>query len=198
MSAGTTWPRRNLVETRFGRVNGASTAGAQGPMQFLPSTFAAYGNGGDIHVRATLSWPPGATWLPTVLSVTPDHALYRYNHPITTCAPSATTRAVLAADRAAFAYYYEWEVYCKTTAGDVLLPVGYAETAPVSPPNTLPPIRSSRCQSSPSSSRSVAQFDDHPRGTRVECLVRADLCPARRRGTPGGSQRTMLGTPGLV
>ena len=40
--------------------------------------------------------------------------------------------AVLAADPTAFGGYYHWDVYCKTTAGDVLLPVGYAETAPVS------------------------------------------------------------------
>jgi membrane-bound lytic murein transglycosylase B len=39
----------NLVETRFGRIVGPSTAGAQGPMQFLPATFAEYGEGGDIH-----------------------------------------------------------------------------------------------------------------------------------------------------
>ena len=28
----------NLIETGFGRIAGVSTAGAQGPMQFLPST----------------------------------------------------------------------------------------------------------------------------------------------------------------
>jgi len=33
----------------FGSIQGDSTAGAQGPMQFLPSTFDAYGNGGDIY-----------------------------------------------------------------------------------------------------------------------------------------------------
>ena len=39
----------HLIETRLGSISGTSTAGAQGPMQFLPSTFAAYGDGGDIH-----------------------------------------------------------------------------------------------------------------------------------------------------
>ena len=38
----------NLVETGLGRIVGVSDAGAQGPMQFLPSTFAEYGDGGDI------------------------------------------------------------------------------------------------------------------------------------------------------
>jgi membrane-bound lytic murein transglycosylase B len=38
----------NLIESRFGSIVGVSTAGAQGPMQFLPSTFAIYGQAGDI------------------------------------------------------------------------------------------------------------------------------------------------------
>jgi soluble lytic murein transglycosylase-like protein len=39
----------NLVETKFGRVISNSVAGAQGPMQFIPTTWAVYGHGGDIH-----------------------------------------------------------------------------------------------------------------------------------------------------
>ena len=39
----------NLVETKFGRVKSDSVAGAQGPMQFIPSTWRIYGAGGDIH-----------------------------------------------------------------------------------------------------------------------------------------------------
>ena len=38
----------HLVETRMGRIKGDSSAGAQGPMQFIPSTWAIYGRGGDI------------------------------------------------------------------------------------------------------------------------------------------------------
>ena len=38
----------NHVETKFGRVKSDSVAGAQGPMQFIPSTWEIYGNGGDI------------------------------------------------------------------------------------------------------------------------------------------------------
>jgi membrane-bound lytic murein transglycosylase B len=37
------------VESKFGRVKNDSVAGAQGPMQFLPSTWDIYGGGGDIH-----------------------------------------------------------------------------------------------------------------------------------------------------
>jgi membrane-bound lytic murein transglycosylase B len=39
----------NLVESGFGRVRNASVSGAQGPMQFLPATWRAYGLGGDVH-----------------------------------------------------------------------------------------------------------------------------------------------------
>src|SRR5207302_3888875 len=35
----------HLVETRMGRIRGLSSAGAQGPMQFMPATWAAYGTG---------------------------------------------------------------------------------------------------------------------------------------------------------
>src|SRR5262249_10113281 len=38
----------NLVETSMGRVIGLSTAGAQGPMQFMPGTWTRYGLGGDV------------------------------------------------------------------------------------------------------------------------------------------------------
>jgi membrane-bound lytic murein transglycosylase B len=39
----------HLVETKFSRVKSDSVAGAKGPMQFIPSTWAIYGHGGDIH-----------------------------------------------------------------------------------------------------------------------------------------------------
>ena len=35
----------NLVETLFGRIRSHSVAGAQGPMQFMPATWRAYGRG---------------------------------------------------------------------------------------------------------------------------------------------------------
>src|SRR3977135_1036146 len=35
----------NLSETNMGRIQGLSSAGAQGPMQFMPATWASYGRG---------------------------------------------------------------------------------------------------------------------------------------------------------
>jgi len=39
----------NSVESAFDKLRNASTAGAQGPMQFIPATWRAYGLGGDVH-----------------------------------------------------------------------------------------------------------------------------------------------------
>jgi hypothetical protein len=39
----------NFVESAFGKLRSASAAGAQGPMQFMPSSWRTYGLGGDVH-----------------------------------------------------------------------------------------------------------------------------------------------------
>ena len=39
----------NYIESDFGRVPGTSSAGALGPMQFMPATWSEYGEGGDIN-----------------------------------------------------------------------------------------------------------------------------------------------------
>jgi soluble lytic murein transglycosylase-like protein len=39
----------NYVESAFNKLRNSSTAGAQGPMQFIPSTWRRYGLGGNVH-----------------------------------------------------------------------------------------------------------------------------------------------------
>src|SRR5262245_33874158 len=39
----------NYLESAYNKLRNASSAGAQGPMQFLPATWRVYGLGGDIH-----------------------------------------------------------------------------------------------------------------------------------------------------
>ena len=121
----------NLIETRFGRINGVSTAGAQGPMQFMPSTFAAYGDGGDIHSPHDSILAAGRMLAANGFAAERDHAIYRYNNANAYVQAVNDYAAVLAADPAAFPSYYRWEVYYPTAVGDVLLPIGYVEMSPI-------------------------------------------------------------------
>jgi membrane-bound lytic murein transglycosylase B len=121
----------NLIETRFGSIVGVSTAGAQGPMQFLPSTFAAYGEGGDIHSPRDSIMAAGRYLAANGFGNDRDPAIYRYNNAGEYVQAVNQYAAVLAADPAAFVGYYRWDVYYYTTAGDVLLPIGYAATSPI-------------------------------------------------------------------
>jgi membrane-bound lytic murein transglycosylase B len=121
----------NLIETRFGSINGVSTAGAQGPMQFLPTTFAAYAEGGDIHSPHDSIMAAGRYLAANGFADNHDHAIFRYNNANEYVQAVDDYAAVLAADPAAFAGYYRWDVYYYTTAGDVLLPIGYLAASPI-------------------------------------------------------------------
>lgn len=121
----------NLVETRFGSIVGASTAGAQGPMQFLPSTFAGYGQGGDIRSPHDSILAAGRYLAANGFATDRDHAIYGYNHANQYVRAVDDYAALIAADPATFGAFYRWDVYCLTTAGDVLLPIGYDASSPI-------------------------------------------------------------------
>ncbi len=121
----------NLIESRFGRVVGLSSAGAHGPMQFMPSTFAAYGNGGDILSPRDSIMAASRMLAANGFAQNPDSALFRYNNSDHYVQAVKDYAAVFATDPSAFGGYYRWDVYYSTTAGDVLLPVGYVATSPI-------------------------------------------------------------------
>ncbi|HEX2042851.1 MAG TPA: lytic transglycosylase domain-containing protein [Acidimicrobiales bacterium] len=111
----------HLVETRMGRIRGDSSAGAKGPMQFLPSTWAIYGRGGDINsthdsilAAARLLRARGA---PGNMAA----ALYAYN-PSQRYVRAVTAYAgVIAANERTYLAYHGWQVFY----GDTLLPEGW-------------------------------------------------------------------------
>ena len=61
----------------------------------------------------------------------PDRALFRYNNSDLYVRAVKDYAAVFATDPSTFGRYYRWDVYYSTTAGDVLLPVGYVATSPI-------------------------------------------------------------------
>ena len=119
----------NLIETHFGRIAGVSTAGAQGPMQFLPETFAAYGRGGDVNAPRDAIMAAGRFLAASGFANDRDRAVYGYNHAWEYVRAVSDYAAVIGGDPVTFGGYYRWDVYYKTTAGDVLLPIGYAENS---------------------------------------------------------------------
>lgn len=117
----------NLIETRFGSIAGVSMDGAQGPMQFMPQTWAAYGNG-DVNSPRDAIMSAGNYLAASGFAANPDRAIYAYNNANEYVRAVKDYAAILADDPGAFAGYYRWEVYYNTTAGDVLLPLGYAQS----------------------------------------------------------------------
>ena len=114
----------HLVETRMGRIRGTSVAGAQGPMQFMPATWARYGEG-DINsdrdaIRAAARYLK-ANGAPGNMA----GALFRYNQSQRYVRAVTAYAEVMRTDPDAYRGYYGWQVYYLTTYGDVLLPVGY-------------------------------------------------------------------------
>ncbi|MPZ73871.1 MAG: transglycosylase SLT domain-containing protein [Nitriliruptorales bacterium] len=114
----------HLVETRMGRIRGRSSAGARGPMQFMPATWAAYG-AGDINDNGDAIMA-AARYLAAHGAPRDMHrALWNYNHSDRYVEAVSAYAAVMRDDERAFRGYYHWQVYYMTADGDVQLPVGY-------------------------------------------------------------------------
>jgi len=114
----------HLVETRMGRIRGLSSAGAQGPMQFMPATWAGYGTG-DINSDHD-SILAAARYLKAAGAPgNMQKALFAYNHSQAYVNALALYAEVMKADPAEYRGYHGWQVYYPTQDGPVLLAVGW-------------------------------------------------------------------------
>jgi membrane-bound lytic murein transglycosylase B len=120
----------HLQETRMGRIVGVSSAGAVGPMQFLPTTWAECCTGDPMVASDAILG--AATYL--VQGGAPDDmaaALYHYN-PNEGYVAVVTGYAENMRDAPAlYRGYHAFQVFSSTTAGTVRMPVGYAQSQPV-------------------------------------------------------------------
>ena len=107
----------NFVESAFGRLRSPSWAGALGPMQFLPSTWRAYGLGGNVHDPRDAIL--GAANYLRASGAPRDYrrALYAYNPSSSYVEAVVRYAERMRRDRRAFYAYYSWQVFVRTPSG---------------------------------------------------------------------------------
>jgi membrane-bound lytic murein transglycosylase B len=115
----------HLIESRLGRIKGPSSAGAQGPMQFEPSTWAEYGQGTNIDDDHDAILAAGRFLAAHGAPANMGRALLAYNNDSRYVRAVTDYANVLLAAPAAFDGYYQWQVEFQTATGTYVLPVGY-------------------------------------------------------------------------
>lgn len=110
----------HLVETRMGRIKGDSTAGAQGPMQFIPTTWDIYGQGGDVTSNRDSIYAAARLLRATGAPSNMARALRAYNNSARYVRAVTSYAEQIVADERAYLGYHAWQVYY----GARLLPEG--------------------------------------------------------------------------
>jgi hypothetical protein len=125
----------NLVETAMGRIVGLSVAGAQGPMQFMPPTWEAYGMGGDVwNTRDAIMGAANYLAANGANRGTMDglrSALYHYNHSNHYVEGVIFYAQVMRSDPRSYLALHQWPVAYLTAHGDIILPTGYEQHEPI-------------------------------------------------------------------
>ncbi len=120
----------NLVETATGRIRGTSVAGAQGPMQFMPATWEAYGEG-DVNDPRQAILGAGRYLAANGAPGDMASALWNYNHSDRYVRAVQAYAELIVEHPGAYAGFHGWGVWYWSTAGDIYLPVGWEAMEPV-------------------------------------------------------------------
>ena len=121
----------NLVETGFGRIDGVSSAGARGPMQFIPTTWDIYGRGGDIEDPRDAILAAGRLLRANGFARDKAGSLDNYNNSSAYVRGVTLYAEVMQRRPRTYLAYHQWPIYYLTRAGSVWLPEGYSERRPV-------------------------------------------------------------------
>jgi membrane-bound lytic murein transglycosylase B len=117
----------HLTETRMGRIRGTSTAGAKGPMQFLPSTWEVYGEG-DIEDPQDAIMAAARYLANYGAPKNMNRALFAYNHSDHYVEAVSIYAKLMRSDPRQYRTYHAWQVYYRTTTrGDALLYEGWPD-----------------------------------------------------------------------
>lgn len=120
----------NLVESRMGRIRGLSTAGAVGPMQFLPSTWSGCCTGDPTVDRDAIIG--AATYLVQRGALKNlDRAIHGYNNSDRYVRAVRAYADTLTAAPGRYYGYHAWEVLFLSSVGLLRIPQGYRQTEPV-------------------------------------------------------------------
>ena len=123
----------NLVETGMGRIDGVSVANAQGPMQFLPTTWAepGIGNGGNIRdpwdsIHAAARYLVRRGGLKDITS-----GLWGYNNSDHYGRAVLHYAALLKKEPLTYRSLHQWQIHYASAAGDLWLHEGYQQEQPI-------------------------------------------------------------------
>ena len=123
----------NLVETGMGRIDGVSVANAQGPMQFLPTTWTepGIGQGGDIRdpwdsIHAAARYLVRRGGLDDI-----RQGLWGYNNSDHYGRAVLHYAALLKQNPLRYRSLHQWQIHFASSAGDLWLNEGYASDEPI-------------------------------------------------------------------
>jgi hypothetical protein len=111
----------NFSESAFGKIRTDSAAGAQGPMQFMPATWRAYGMGGNVHddrdaIMGAANYLR-ASGAPRNLR----RALFAYNRSTAYVDSILRYTGRIEADPRNLYVFYSWQLFVRTEKGDLRL-----------------------------------------------------------------------------